>query len=49
MNNRGFLESRQAARVLTCLVLEKADRVFPRSRRVMEDQYGLTHGAFQRV
>lgn len=49
MNNNKFLESKQAARVLTLLVLGKADRVFPRCRRMMERQYKLTNGVFQRV
>ena len=49
MNNNKFLESDQAARVLTLLVLGKADRVFPRCRRMMERQYKLTNGVFQRV
>ena len=49
MNSNKFLESKQAARVLTLLVLGKADRVFPRCRRMMERQYKLTNGVFQRV
>lgn len=49
MNNNNCLESEQAARVLTLLVLGKADRVFPRCRRMMERQYKLTNGVFQRV
>lgn len=49
MNNNKILESEQAARVLTLLVLDKADRVFPRCRRMMERQYKLTNGVFQRV
>jgi len=49
MNSNKILESEQAARVLTLLVLGKADRVFPRCRRMMERQYKLTNGVFQRV
>ena len=49
MNGYEVLESKQAAKVLTMLVLGKADRVFPRCRRTMEDRYGFTHGVFSRV
>ena len=42
MNDYEVLESKQAAKVLTMLVLGKADRVFPRCRRTMEDRYGFT-------
>jgi len=49
MNDYEVLESKQAAKVLTMLVLGKADRVFPRCRRTMERQYGMTNGVFQRV
>ena len=49
MNDYEVLESKQAAKVLTMLVLGKADRVFPRCRRMMERQYKLTNGVFQRV
>lgn len=49
MNNNKILESEQVAWVLTLLVLGKADRVFPRCRRMMERQYKLTNGVFQRV
>lgn len=49
MYNVKILEAQQVAKVLTLLVLRKADRVFPRCRRTMEDQYGLIHGVFSRV
>ena len=49
MNDYEVLESKQAAKVLTMLVLGKADRVFPRCRRTMEDRYCFTHGVFSRV
>lgn len=44
MNDKTILESQQAAKMLTLLVLRKADKVFPRMRRAMEEEYSLTHG-----
>ena len=49
MNNNEILEARQAAQQLTMLELRKADQVFPRMRRAMEDAYGLPHGIFSKV
>lgn len=49
MNGKTNLDPSQAARLLTVLVLRKADRVFPRMRRVMENEYGLVHGLMGRV
>ena len=43
MNNNEILEARQAAQQLTMLELRKADQVFPRMRRAMEDALFRIH------
>lgn len=42
-------EVMSAARMLSSVVLAKADRVFPRQRRAMEEVYHLRNGIFGRV
>ena len=46
MKNKYVLDSLSAAKLLTDMTLGKADDVFYRQRRVMEDHYGLPHGVF---
>ena len=40
---------RRTGEVKEKLSLEKADRVFYRQRRTMEDSYGMPHGTFSGV
>ena len=43
------LETLTAEKLLSELVLEKADRVFDNSHRSMESRYHLRHGIFKRA
>jgi len=43
------LDPQSAARLLTVMTLEAADRAFPRQRRAMEAKYHLRNGIFGRV
>ena len=49
MNKKYVLDSLSAAHALAANVLKKADRVFYRQRRSMEDSYGMPHGTFSGV
>ena len=49
MKIRYVLDSLSAAHALAANVLKKADRVFCRQRRTMEDCYGMPHGTFSGV
>ena len=49
MNKKYVLDSLSAAHALSANVLKKADRVFYRQRRTMEDSYGMPHGTFSGV
>ena len=49
MRIRCVLDPLSAAHVLAAFVLKKADRVFYRQRRIMEDSYGMPHGTFSGV
>ena len=40
------LDSLSIAHKLTVKTLKKADRIFYRQRRGMEDNYGMPHGTF---
>ena len=44
MKSKFVLDTLPAAHALAVDVLKKADRVFYRQRRIMEDSYGMTHG-----
>ena len=43
------LDPLSAASALSATVLKKADRVFCRQRRTMEDSYSMPHGTFSGV
>ena len=49
MKIRYVLDPLSAAHALAAFVLKKADRVFYRQRRIMEDSYGMPHGIFSGV
>ena len=49
MKKKYVLDPQSAAYALTALVLKKADHVFYRQRRMMEDSYGMPHGTFTGV
>jgi hypothetical protein len=49
MENKFVLDPLSAAHELTARTLAKADRVFYRQRRTMEDSYGMPHGTFSGV
>lgn len=49
MMNKFVLEASAAARELSMVTLAKADRVFPRQRRLMEKEFHLRNGIFSRV
>jgi hypothetical protein len=49
MKNKFVLDTLPAAHALAVDVLKKADRVFYRQRRIMEDSYGMTHGTLSGV
>lgn len=49
MKIRYVLDPLSAAHALAVCVLKKADRVFYRQRRTMEDSYGMPHGTFMGV
>ena len=49
MKNQYVLDALSAAHTLAARVLKKADHVFYRQRRTMEDSYGMTHGTFSGV
>ncbi len=42
-------EQEASAHALTVEILKKADEVFYRQRRNMEDYYGLPHGTFTKL
>lgn len=44
MKKKFLLDPLSASHALTVLTLERTDRVFPRMRRAIEDEYGLRHG-----
>lgn len=46
---KNVLETLTEAKLLSELVLEKADRVFDNSHRSMESRYHLRHGIFKRA
>ena len=47
--SKNVLETLTEAKLLSELVLEKADRVFDNSHRSMESRYHLRHGIFKRA
>jgi len=49
MKNKYVLEPLSAAHALAVKVLKKADRVFYRQRRTMENSYSMPHGTFSGV
>ena len=49
MKNKFILDPLSAAHALAAKTLKKADNVFYRQRRVMEDSYGMPHGTFTGV
>ena len=49
MKNKFVLDTLPAAHALAVDVLKKADRVFYRQRRIMEDSYGMPHGTLSGV
>ena len=49
MKIRYVLDPLSAAHALAAYVLKKADNVFYRQRRTMEDCYGMPHGTFSGV
>ncbi len=49
MKQKDVLDSLSAARALTVKTLMKADRIFHRQRRAMENNYGMPHGTFSGV
>ena len=46
MKNIKVIASQSAAHKLTVMTLKKADKVFYRQRRTMEDTFGMPHGIF---
>ncbi|MBR2772793.1 MAG: hypothetical protein IKD78_12435 [Bacteroidales bacterium] len=38
-----------ASRTLAAMTLKKADKIFYRQRRAMEDSYSITHGTFMKA
>ena len=46
MQNKYVLDPLSAAHALAVKTLQKADKVFSRQRRTMEDSYSMTHGTF---
>ena len=49
MQKQNVLDPLSAAHVLAAKTLKKADRIFFRQRRTMEDTYGMPHGTFTGV
>ena len=49
MRNKYVLDPLSAAQELAAKTLKKADRIFYRQRRTMEDSYGMPHGTFTGV
>lgn len=49
MKSKFVLDTLPAAHALAVDVLRKADRVFYRQRRIMEDSYGMPHGTLSGV
>ena len=49
MKNKFVLDTLPAAQALAVKTLKKADRVFYRQRRTMEDGYGMPHGTLSGV
>ena len=49
MKEKNVLDAWSAAHALTVTTLKKADRIFYRQRRKMEDSYGMPHGTFTKV
>jgi hypothetical protein len=49
MRNKYVLDPLSAAHELAAKTLKKADRIFYRQRRTMEDSYGMPHGTFTGV
>ena len=49
MKSKFVLDTLPAAHALAVEVLKKADRVFYRQRRIMEDSYGMPHGTLSGV
>ncbi|MBQ7664556.1 MAG: hypothetical protein IJS43_04960 [Bacteroidaceae bacterium] len=49
MKKKYVLDPLTAAYMLSAKVLKKADHVFYRQRRTMEDSYGMPHGTFSGV
>jgi len=49
MQNKIVLDPLSAAHALAATTLKKADRIFYRQRRTMEDSYGMPHGTFTGV
>ena len=49
MKNIKVLDSQAAAHELTVKALKKADNLFYRQRRAMEDTFGMPHGVFAGV
>ncbi len=49
MKNKFVLDTLPAAQALAVKTLMKADRVFYRQRRTMEDSYGMPHGTLSGV
>jgi len=47
--NKNVLDAMPAAHELAVRTLRRADRVFWRQRRAMEDGYHLPHGTFAKV
>lgn len=47
--NQKFLDPMEAAKRLTIMVLNKADQVYPDSRRTMEKEFQLRNGVFYRA
>lgn len=46
MQKKYDMDPQSAAHALTVKILKKADRIFYRQRRSMEDNYGIPHGTF---
>ena len=49
MQNKYVLDPLAAAHELAARTLRKADRIFYRQRRTMEDSYSMPHGTFTGV
>lgn len=49
MMNKFVLDASAAVRELSMVTLAKADRAFPRQRRLMEKEFHLRNGIFSRV